>query len=71
MSSHFEFRKRIKKYFFVIGSSSVFYNEYLREVKRSAVFTDEQNFICSQTRLDDIAHKQTIICRQLFEGHVM
>ena len=34
-------------------------------------FTHEQNIICSQTKLDDIAHKQTIICRQLFAGHVM
>ena len=30
----------------------------------------EQNIICSQTQLDDIAHEQTIICRQLFAGHV-
>ena len=31
-----------------------------------------QNFaICSQTRLDDIAREQTIICRRLFEGHVV
>ena len=25
----------------------------------------------SQTQLDDIAHEQTIICRQLFVGHVV
>ena len=25
----------------------------------------------SQTQLDGIAHEQTIICRQLFAGHVM
>jgi len=31
----------------------------------------EQNFICSQTKKDDIVHKQTIICRQLFAGHVV
>ena len=31
----------------------------------------EQNIICSQTQLDDIAHEQTIICRQLFAGHVV
>ena len=31
-----------------------------------------QNFaICSQTRLDDIAHEQTIICRRLFAGQVV
>ena len=37
-------------------------------------FTHEQKInICSQTRLDDIfiAHEQTIICRQLFAGHVV
>ena len=34
-------------------------------------FTHEQNIICSQTQLDDIAHKQTIISRQLFAGHVV
>ena len=31
----------------------------------------EQNIICSQTQLDDIAHEQTIICRQLFAGPVV
>ena len=32
----------------------------------------EQNIICSQvTLLDSIAHEQTIICRQLFAGHVV
>ena len=31
-----------------------------------------QNFaICNQTRLDDIAHEQTIICGRLFAGHVV
>ena len=34
-------------------------------------FTHEQNIICSQTQLDDIAHEQTIIRRQLFAGHVV
>ena len=34
-------------------------------------FTHEQNNICSQTQLDDIAPEQTIICRQLFAGHVV
>ena len=28
----------------------------------------EQNIICTQTRLDDIAREQAIICRQLFAG---
>ena len=34
-------------------------------------FTHVQNIICSQTQLDSIAHEQTIICRQLFAGHVV
>ena len=34
-------------------------------------FTNEQNIVCSQTQLDDIVHEQTIICRQLFVGHVV
>ena len=34
-------------------------------------FTHEQNIICSQTKLDDNAHEQTVICRQLFAGHVV
>ena len=31
----------------------------------------EQNIICSKTRLDGTTHEQTIICRQLFAGHVV
>ena len=35
-------------------------------------FTHEQNIIFGQTHeLDDIAHEQTIICRQLFASHVV
>ena len=34
-------------------------------------FTHEQNIIHSQTKLDDIVHEQTIICRQLFAGHMV
>ncbi|MCG8408161.1 MAG: hypothetical protein MI923_23425 [Phycisphaerales bacterium] len=30
-----------------------------------------QSIICSQTQLDGTAHEQTIICRQLFAGHVV
>ena len=33
--------------------------------------THEQNSICSPKKLNDIAHEQTIICRQLFAGHVV
>ena len=31
----------------------------------------EQNIICGQTQLNDIAHEQTIIRRQLFTGNVV
>ena len=34
-------------------------------------FTNEQNSICSQKQLNDIAHEHTIICRQLFAGHML
>ena len=34
-------------------------------------FTYEQNIIRTQTKLDDSAHEQTIICRHLFAGHVV
>ena len=41
--------------------------------KKKGVFSfrHEQNIICSQTKLDDIAHEQITICRQLFAGHVV
>ena len=35
------------------------------------LFIHEQNIICSQTQLDDIAHEQTVISRQLFAGHML
>ena len=45
-----------------------------KKEKSTVSFTYEQNIICSQTLsqtlLDGIAHEQTIICRQLFVGHV-
>ena len=31
----------------------------------------EQNIICSKIQLDEIAHEQTISCRQLFAGSVV
>ena len=37
--------------------------------KSMVLFMHEQNIICSQTQLKDIAHERTIICRQLFVGH--
>ena len=39
--------------------------------KSTVSFMHEQNIICSRTLLDGIAHEQTIICRQLFAGHVV
>ena len=42
-----------------------------RKEKSVVSFTHEQNIIRSQTKLDDIVHEQTIICRQLFAGHVV
>ena len=42
-----------------------------KKEKSTVSFTYEQNIICSQTQLDGIAHEQTIICRQLFAGHVV
>ena len=43
-----------------------------RKKEKSLVsFTRDHSIICSQTQLDDIAHEQTIICRQLFAGHVV
>ena len=49
----------------------------LREVichfslKNVVLIIHEQNIICSKTRLDSTTHEQTIICRQLFAGHVV
>ena len=42
-----------------------------KKEKRTVSFSHVQNIICSQTQLDGIAHEQTIICRQLFTGHVV
>ena len=33
-------------------------------------FMHERNTICSQMKLNDIAHEQTIICGHLLAGHV-
>ena len=42
-----------------------------RKKEKSVVsFMHEQSVTCSQTQLDDIAREQTIICRQLFAGHM-
>ena len=43
-----------------------------RKKEKSVVsFTHEQNIICNQTQLGDIAHEKTIICKQLFAGNVV
>ena len=44
---------------------------FTQERSRVVSFTHEQNIIFSQTQLDNIAHEQNIICRQLFAGHVV
>ena len=65
---------------FIIQSPSLFFNEYLREAKPSAIFharaiTEKRKvwfvYACNQTQLDDFAHEQTFICRQLFAGHMV
>ena len=33
--------------------------------------THEQNIVCSKTRLEGTSYEQTIICRQLFAGHMV
>ena len=47
----------------------------LNVLREAAIFSQErshkENIICSQRKLDDIAHEQTIICRQLIAGHVI
>ena len=42
-----------------------------RKEKSVVYFTHEEKIIGSQTHFDDIAHEQTIICKQLFSGHVV
>ena len=42
-----------------------------KKEKSTVSFTHVQNIICSQTQLDGIATEQTILCRQLFAGHLV
>ena len=42
-----------------------------KKEKGTVSFTHVLNIICSQRQLDGIVHEQTIICRQLFAGHVV
>ena len=58
----------------IFGKRSVlpFSGKSDRKKEKSVVsFTHEQNIICSQPELDDIANEQTFTCRQLFAGHVV
>ena len=58
----------------VFGKRSVllFSGKSDRKEEKSVVsFTHDQNIICSQPELDDIANEQTFTCRQLFAGHVV
>ena len=72
------FYHSISKFFFmnIFGKRSdlLFFfsrkNDWKKE-KSVVSFTHEQNIICSRTQLDDIAHEQTIILRQLFRCHVV
>ena len=45
-------------------------NDHKKE-KSLVSFTHEHIIICSQTQLDDIAHEQIIILRQLFADHLV
>ena len=42
-----------------------------KKEKGRVSFTHVLNIICSQRQMDGIVHEQTIICRQLFAGHVV
>ena len=42
-----------------------------KKKKGVVLLTHEQNVICSQTKLHDIAHEQTINCRQLVAGQLL
>ena len=68
---------------FITLSLSLFFSNYLqsdvpfsrnsncKKEKSVVSFMYEQNVICSQTQLENIKHEQTIICKQLFAGHIM
>ena len=51
---------------------SFFTRKSKRKKEKSVVsFMHEQKIICGQTQLDQTAQEQTVICRQLFAGHVV
>ena len=45
--------------------------EQSQEGESMVSFMHEQNISCIKTKLDGIVHEQTIICRQLFAGHMV
>ena len=73
--------------YFIFRSPSLFFHEIYIHGKRCDLpflcksnckkekgvvsFMHEQNIICSQTQLDEIAHEQSIICRRLFADHMV
>ena len=54
-----------------VKRSAIFAQQQLHKGESLVLFTHEQNIICSQTKMDGIAHEQTIIWRQLFAGHMV
>ena len=50
--------------------SAIFTQKRSQEGEKRGFIYVEQNIICSQTQLEDSAHKQTIIRRQSFARHV-
>ena len=58
-----------------ITITTFFQERLLNVLREAAIFSqersDKENIICRQRKLDDIAHEQTIICRQLIAGHVI
>ena len=59
----------------LITITTFFQERLLNVLREAAIFSQEQshkeNTICKQRKLDDTAHEQTIICRQLIAGHVI
>ena len=84
-SQYFAITKFNSILFYHLITEFIFLNEYpqkrselpfscksdCKKEKSTVSFTHVQNIICSQTQLNGIAHEQTIICRQLFAGHVV
>ena len=58
-----------------ITITTFFQERLLNVLREQAIFSQgrshKENIICRQRKLDDIAHEQKIICRQLIAGHVI